>query len=135
MWIDLWSVYSLSNGYVIWSDQTVIPSIQLLLKSILCFAESRIPVWFKSFNYFECICTFNHKPFLIALSASSFEIDVVGEFDKSFPKRRMLPKNKTLPTKFIVQTKSGKTNKRNNTSKLINDITVTKEKHTIHSRI
>ena len=46
----------------------------------------------------------------------------------------MLPKSKTFPRKFIVHTKSSKTNKRNS-SKLINEITVSKEKHTIHRRI
>ena len=42
----------------------------------------------------------------------------------------MLPRNKTLPRKFIVDTKSVKTNKRNNNSKLINGITVTKQENT-----
>ena len=50
----------------------------------------------------ECINTFNHKPFSVALCASSSEIDVNDDFDKSFLKRRMLPKNKTLPIKCIV---------------------------------
>ena len=47
----------------------------------------------------------------------------------------MLPRNKTLPTKLIVHKKIAKTNKRNNNSKLINAITVTKQGHSIHSRI
>ena len=97
--------------------------------------ESRILFSFKSFNLFECIGTFNYKPFSIALSAFSSEIDVVDEFDKSFSKRRMLPKNKTLPRKLIVQTKSGKTNKTNNNSKLKNKITATKQEHSIQSRV
>ena len=75
---------------------------------------------------FECIGPSNHKPFSIALCASSSGIDVDDEFDKSFLKRRMLPKNKMLPRKFIVHTNSTKANKRNNISKLINAITVTK---------
>ena len=68
---------------------------------------------------FECINTFNYKPFSIALSASSSKIDVDDEFDKSFLKRRMLPENKTLPRKYIVHTKNAKENKRNNNAKLI----------------
>ena len=47
----------------------------------------------------------------------------------------MSPRNKTLSRKFIVHTKSEKTNKLMNNSKLINAITVTKEKNTIHSRV
>ena len=47
----------------------------------------------------------------------------------------MLPKNKTLPREFIKHTNSTKANKRTNDSKLINAITVTKQKHTIHSRL
>ena len=84
---------------------------------------------------FECISTIDHKPFAIALSASSTsEADVDDEFDESFPKRRMLPRNQTLPTKLILHTKSAKANKRNYNSKLINAITVTKQEHSIHSR-
>ena len=83
--------------------------------------EPRIVFRFKSFILFEGIDTINHKPFSIALSASSSRIDVVDECVKSFLKGRMLPKNKTLPRKFIVHTKSTKRNKRN-TSKLIKQI-------------
>ena len=84
---------------------------------------------------FEPIGNINRKPFSIALSASSpsFEADDDDdEFDENFPKRGMIPRSKTLPRKLILHTKSTKTNKRN-TSKLINEITVSKEKHTIHS--
>ena len=88
---------------------------------------------------FECIGTIYRKPFSIALSASSSssssEADVDDEFDESFPKRHMLPRNKALPTKLILHTKSTKINKRNYNSKLINAITVTKQEHSIHSRI
>ena len=84
---------------------------------------------------FQCIGTINHKPFSIALSASSSsEANDADEFDESFPKRRKLPRNKTLSRKLIAHTKIIKTNKRNS-SKLINEITVSKEKHTIHSRV
>ena len=68
---------------------------------------------------FYCICNFNHKPFSIAVSASSSGNDVDDELGKSFLNRRMLPTKKTLPKKIIVHTKSTKTNKRNNKSKLI----------------
>ena len=68
---------------------------------------------------FECINTFNHKPFSIALSAFSSKIDVDDEVEKTFLKRRILPKNKTLPRKYIVHTKNAKENKRNNNAKLI----------------
>ena len=84
---------------------------------------------------FEHKCTINHKPLSIALSASSFDTDGDHEFDESFPKRRMLAKNKTLPRNVIVHTKSAKTNKRNNNSNLIKAITVTKQEHTIYSRL
>ena len=84
---------------------------------------------------FEHKCTINHKPLSIALSDSSFETDGDHEFDESFPKRRMLAKNKTLPRNVIVHTKSAKTNKRNNNSNLIKAITVTKQEHTIYSRL
>ena len=47
----------------------------------------------------------------------------------------MLSRNKTLPRKFVVDTKSVKTNKRNNNSKLLNAVTVTKQENTIHSRL
>ena len=80
-------------------------------------------------------CTINHKCLSIALSASSFGIDADDEFDKSFPKQRMLAKNKMLPRNVIVHTKITKTNKRNKNSKLINAITVTKQEHTIYSRL
>ena len=83
---------------------------------------------------FQCIGTINRKPFSIPLSASSSEADDDDEFDKSFPKRGMIPRSKTLPRKLIVHTKSTKTNKRDS-SKLINEITVSKEKHTIHSTV
>ena len=72
---------------------------------------------------FEHKCTINHKLFAIAVSASSFETDADNEFDESFPKRRMLPKNKTLPRNV------------KNKQKLINAITVTKQEHTIYSRL
>ena len=84
---------------------------------------------------FESIGTINRKPFSIALSASSSSSeadDDDDEFDENFPKRGMIPRSKTLPRKLILHTKSTKTNKRN-TSKLINEITVSKEKHAIHS--
>ena len=72
----------------------------------------------------------------MALSASSSsEADVDDEFDESFLKRRMLPRKKSLATKLIVHTKIAKTNKRNNNSKLINAITVTKEEQSIHRRL
>ena len=83
---------------------------------------------------FEHKCTINQKPFPVALSASSFETDADDEFDESFPKGRMLPRNITLPGEVIVHAKIAKTNKRNNNSKLINAITVTKQENTIHSR-
>ena len=97
--------------------------------------ESRIPFSFKSFNLFEHKCTINHKPFPIALSASSFETDADEEFDESFPKQRMLAKNKTLPRNLIVDTKIAKSNKRKNNLILINAITVTKQEHSTHSRL
>ena len=97
--------------------------------------EPRIAFSFKSFILFECIGTINRKPFSIALSPSSSEADDDDdEFDESFPKRRMFPRNKTLRRKLIVHAKSTKTNK-TNSSKLINEIKVSKEKHTIHSRV
>ena len=111
------------------------PALLVLLKTNLCLNESRIAFWFKSFILFECIGTINGKPFPIALSASSSECDVDDEFDESFPNRRMLPRNKTLPRRLIVHTKSGKGNKRNYNSTLINAITVTKQEHSIHSRL
>ena len=84
---------------------------------------------------FQCIGTINRKPFSIPLSASSSsEPDDDDEFDESFPKRGMIPRSKTLPRKLIVHTNSTKTNKRD-TSKLINEITVSKEKHTIPSTV
>ena len=85
---------------------------------------------------FECVGTVNHKPFSIAISAfsSSSEADDDDEFDKSCPKRRMLPRSKKLLRKLILHTKSTKTNKRNSL-KLRNEITVSKEKHTIHSKV
>ena len=84
---------------------------------------------------FYCICNFNHKPFSIAVSASSSGNDIDDELGKSFLNRSMLPTKKTLPKKIIVHTKSTKTNKRNNNSKLINAITVTKQKHAVHNRV
>ena len=84
---------------------------------------------------FEHKCTINHKLFSIAASASCFEIDADDEFDESCPKRRMLRKNKTLPRNVIVHTKIAKSNKRKNNSILINAITVTKQEHSIHSRL
>ena len=74
---------------------------------------------FKSFNFFECINTFNHKPFSIALSASCSENDVDDKFDKSFLKPRMLLKNQTWPKKYIVCTKNAKENKKSSNAKLI----------------
>ena len=47
----------------------------------------------------------------------------------------MLPRNKTLPTKLILHTKRAKTNTINYNSKLTNAITITKQEHTIYSRI
>ena len=124
---------SLWSTWETWQEHTVIPLILLLLKSILCLDESRIP--FKSFNLFEDKYTINNKLFSIALSASSSaEADDDDEFDEMFSKRHMLPRNKTLRRKLIVHTKRTKRNKRNS-SKLINKITVSKEKHSIHSRV
>ena len=85
---------------------------------------------------FESKGTIYRKPSSRAFSASSSsEADVDDEFDESFIKGGMLPTNKTLPTKLIVYTKSAKTNKRYYNSKLINAITVTKQEHSIHSRL
>ena len=84
---------------------------------------------------FEHKCTINHKPFSIAVSASSFETDADDESDESFPKRRMLAKNKIWPRNVIVHTKIAKSNKRKNNSILINAITVTKQEHSIHSTV
>ena len=85
---------------------------------------------------FEWIGTINRKNISITLSASfSSEADADDEFDESFPKQCMLAKNKTLPRNVIVHTKSAKTNKRNKNSNLIKAITVTKQEHTIYSRL
>ena len=105
------------------------------MKSILCLDEFRIYFWFKSFNLFQHKCTINNKNFSIALSASSFETDADDEFDESFPKPRMSAKNKTLPRNITVDTKIAKSNKRKNNSILIDAITVTKQEHSIHSRL
>ena len=84
---------------------------------------------------FQHKCTINHKNFSIALYASSFETDADDEFDESFPKGRMSAKNKTLPRNVTVDTKIAKSNKRKNNSILIDAITVTKQEHSIHSRL